>query len=228
MADTHKRRADKLAAKVVEARAVLALFDALTIAEILRRGERAAIPDGMNPVSLEAAGGTAESTSVEAHALRGLTEDGDDNWNRHIQPDPIGEYIAEIFQRLDEVFDNVRILDKRRQVVVFSADGLKGRQPAIDYCQACKRVVPGSAVDRLRSGYCDRVADVDWSGCYRMWLEQGRPDRLAFERWITNAMMTQAEKLARVAALARHKSGAVAKLPAAKLPNSDIERPKTA
>lgn len=226
MGDTRKRRAEKLASKVVEARAVLAAFDVLTIAEILRRGERAAIPDGLNPVSLEGGGGQSESTSVESAALRGLGEDGPDNWNMHIQPDPIGEHIAEIVQRLDEVFDNTKILDKRRQAVIHSADGRKGRQPTIGYCEACHRVVPGSDADRLRSGYCDRVSGVPWSGCYRMWIDQGRPDRLGFERWVASQMAIRAEEMTRAEAEARHAGGITTKLPKVPLPNSAIVKAK--
>lgn len=41
-------------------------------------------------------------------------------------------------------------------------------------CQACERDVTGSAIDRLRSGYC--------GACYMAWLRQGRPDRAQFAK----------------------------------------------
>lgn len=41
-------------------------------------------------------------------------------------------------------------------------------------CLACLREVQGTAVDRIRSGYC--------FACYRAWLREGKPDRLRFER----------------------------------------------
>lgn len=230
MGDTRKK-ADKIASKVIEARAILAMFDAKTIAEILRRGERSNVPDGMKLVSLEPGGGSSRDSSVESSALRGLPgdrpddKDTADDWSRHVPPDPIGEHIRDILQRLDEVFDLARILDKRRQVVIHQADSRKGRQTLVGHCQACHRVVPGSDKDRLRSGYCNYVAELPWSGCYRMWISQEKPDRLRFERWVASQMAIRAEQVVRAEAEARHATGVVTKMPKVKLPNSAIEQP---
>lgn len=50
----------------------------------------------------------------------------------------------------------------------------KNRHPGSGRCNACGRDVPGTANDRLRSGWC--------SGCKRAYERAGFPDRAAFER----------------------------------------------
>lgn len=50
----------------------------------------------------------------------------------------------------------------------------KNRQPGAGPCNACGRDVPGTATDRLRSGWCD--------SCRKAYDRAGYPDRAAFER----------------------------------------------
>ena len=199
MPNTRRRKAERIATKLEQVRSDLRKFDVDTLVEIMRRGERAAIPDGHKARGGDGGRvGSSDTTSVESAALRGLSQDDQaqwvendagqlvraENWTRHIQADPIGDAIEDIFQRLDEVIDIAKILDKKRQVVIHSADGRRGRESTLTQCQACGRDVPGTEVDRLRSGYCESVAGLLWSGCYRKWVGQERPDRLAFERWV--------------------------------------------
>jgi hypothetical protein len=230
-----RRKAKRIAEKLVIARAALAEYDVNTIEEILKRGECSSVPDGMRGES-DGTGGPSTATSVESSALYGLPgdvgsdyEEKPDDWDGHIPHDPTGLSIIEIWGRIDEVVSICKILDKRRQVVIHSGDGRRARKSKVGYCSACGRLVIGEDNDRLRSGYCDRVSAeaAPWSGCYRLWDEQHRPDRLGFENWVKSQMAIQAEQRARDDAEARA-NVPVAQLPTTTLPNSKKERPEVA
>lgn len=131
------------------------------------------------------------STLVESAALRGLPgadDDRKDDWRRHEQPDPVGQLIEECLAEFDTMARASRRFEVKLMRILNAGDGRRGRQSSLGQCQACGRDVPGTSVDRLRSGYCDRVAGPPvgpaWSGCYRMWIDQGRPDRVRFEQWV--------------------------------------------
>ncbi len=236
MADSNSRRrkAKRIAEKIVVARSILAEFDIGTIEEILRRGEFVAGADGMRGEA-DGTGGPDKTTSVESAALYGLPGDREedvdnpDNWNDHIPYDRMGDTIVETVARLDEVVSLAKILDKNRQVIIHAADGRRARPQKVGHCQACGRLVIGEGNERLRSGYCDYTSDPEvlWSGCYRRYVDQKRPDRLGFERWVASQMALQAEQRARDDAERRH----TARIPASQpgpiaLPNSTIEPPE--
>ena len=195
-----KSRAERIVRDLDEARRVLAIFDVVVICDLLRRAQCSHVPDGY-PVSSrgsEVHGGSSEWAVLDTATARirydqvqclmaereQAMEAGDVQRARmldrqiaeigHVEPDPIGDDIEEIFGTLTEITGGAKRVNRLYQVVVHAGDALKGRPSTVDHCRACERVVAGTTADRLRSGYC--------SGCYSAWIRDGRPDRLRFER----------------------------------------------
>ncbi len=166
------KQAENLARKVEHARTMLAKFDQPTITELLRRGQLTSEPDGFP------GGGTSngskssdETTATEAAALRGLPNDANepDDWSKHAVLDPIADLITEITQRLGEVHDIARIIDKKRQVVMFAADSKRGREQVTSACRICHEL------PAVKGAMC--------TNDYNDWWKHGSPDRLAWEMW---------------------------------------------
>ena len=170
-------------------------FDQKMLLDLLRRREAGTEIDGLRSRRYDGggSGGNSELTQTEAAALRGLPGDDEDDdrkddWRFHVQPDPVGELIEEALAELDIAARALRKFEDKLGRILNAGDGRRGRQSSLGQCQACGRDVPGTTIDRLRSGYCDRVAGPPvgpaWSGCYRRWRDQGSPDRLRFEMWV--------------------------------------------
>lgn len=71
---------------------------------------------------------------------------------------------------IDQAYMNLRAkLDLARRL---SSPLSRSETGGAGTCQACERDVTGSAVDRLKSGYCP--------ACYIAWGRAGRPDRAQF------------------------------------------------
>lgn len=180
-------------------------FNQTMMLDLLRRRESGTESDGLRSRSYDGAGGggSSELTQTEAAALRGLPgdkpgDDGPDNWSNHEVPDPIGRRIERALEHLDTAARSLRNFEEELGRIL-NAGARAGERPSqigAGPCHACGRDVPGTAADRLRSSYCDRAADLLWSGCYRIWLERGRPDRMAFERWVQGEIIVRREALA--------------------------------
>lgn len=179
-------------------------FGEAMVLDLLRRREAGTENDSLRSRRYDAggAGGNSELTQTETAALRGLpgddeTDDAKDDWRYHEQPDPVGKLIEEALAEFDAMARASRKFEVKLMRILNAADGRRGRQSSLGQCQACGRDVPGSSVDRLRSGYCDRVAGPPvgpaWSGCYRKWCDQGRPDRVAFETWVASQLEIDGE-----------------------------------
>lgn len=154
---------------------------------------------------------TSENTLVEGAALRGLSETEPaqwvtnehgqkvrvENWRGHDQPDPVGKLAEKALEQLDIMARAARTFEKTLAKILNAGELADKDRKSQGVCGGCKRPVPHVGlsidVDRLVSGYCDRVAGPAWSGCYRHWLGQGRPDRPAFERWVQDEMLALAE-----------------------------------
>lgn len=168
--------------EVERAKGVLARVDARLLADLQRRREVSAQPDGFgsgNP------GSGGDSTSTEAAALSGLPGADDperDDWRYHARPDFIGESVERALDHLDVATKALRDFDRDINPVIHAADALKERKSSIGECKACGRDVPGTPNDRLKSGYCTSVKGIEGSGCYEKWIANGRPDRPRFER----------------------------------------------
>jgi hypothetical protein len=134
------------------------------IAVLWHRGQHE--PADPYPASVRPAdtpGGTNTATPTERAALR-----------EHQPTDPIGHLIEDIFWGLREVDRLALGIEGRRQLIHRALTKNYGRVDTTGTCEACKRTVPGTPEDRLRSGYCQK--------CHRQWLREGRPDRVAFEQ----------------------------------------------
>lgn len=179
----------------------LVRFDQKMLLDLLRRREAGTENDSLRSRRYDGGGGGGNSsdTQTEAAALRGLPEDAEsaelaghevrpDDWRYSDQPDPVGMLIEEALAEFDVMARAARKFEVKLMRILNAGDGRRGRQSSLGQCQACGRDVPGTTIDRLRSGYCDRVAGPPvgppWSGCYRKWVDQGRPDRPRFEVWV--------------------------------------------
>lgn len=173
-----RRRATDLGRKRDEVLEVLRQLTDADLTEIIRRGEESVAPGitgGGGPPSL------SFGRPTEARALAALS------WR---YDDPVGDAIEELCAELVELHGLARRIRQKASYVLRSAETARGRVSSLQgKCRACERDVVGSEGDRLRSGYCDYAAGEAWSGCYRKWLEQGRPDRLAYEAWVKAEMM---------------------------------------
>lgn len=153
----------------------------------------------------------SENTQTESAALRGLSdkdpavwvvnEHGQkvrvENWRGHDIPDPVMALTDKALEQIDIMARASRTLEKTLAKILNAGELADKDRKSQGVCGACSRPVPhiGLSVDtdRLVSGYCDRVGGPAWSGCYRKWLDQGRPDRPSFERWVQNEILAMQE-----------------------------------
>lgn len=154
--------------------------------ELARRSRMAPSGDGYPAISGNGnTHGTGEGNPTEATVLARWIEQRDGTVSlRKPQPDPQQQAGEKLYEALGEAHKQARTIRRALSLVRYISDSRRGRESVIDHCRACGRDVSGAAGDRLRSGYCDRVAGVVWSGCVRFWYDQGRPDRPTFERWV--------------------------------------------
>lgn len=82
------------------------------------------------------------------------------------------EYAADWLRGMRDFIHVARGLDGRRSRLEVPVESKAKSVEAGGLCDACKRWVAGTPVDRLRSGYCDTD--------YRAWIRAGRPERIAF------------------------------------------------
>ncbi len=155
------------------------------LADILRRGEESAEPDGYPPRSGGAnpigSHGASESTSTEHAALWHFPTTGPDvvikrdgkQWVERPIADPVGDAVekaeANIYEASGLLASAARLIDG---ILNMQAEYAQ-RHLSIDICGRCQRTVKRTPNDRLRSNYCN--------SCYTAWLRAGRPDRLRFE-----------------------------------------------
>ena len=154
--------------------------------ELARRSRMEIMPDGYSPTS---GGGNTNNSGIsnptEASWLNQWIEQEDGTATLRKPPaDPQQQAGERLYEALGMAHKQARTVRRMLTFTRYVSDGRRGRESVIQQCQACHRDVSGAAGDRLRSGYCDRVAGPPWSGCYRHWLDMGRPDRPGFERWV--------------------------------------------
>lgn len=154
--------------------AILARLDDGTCKELARRARGAPV-DGFPSGGSGVAVSTSDvSRPTERAAFRGLPTEGPDDWSQHLQADPVGDAIAEVFAVMAQVEKQLLTLDRKRGYVLATASDKRGRISSIGSCQACTRSVACNVTDRLRAGFC--------AGCWSAWVRAGRPDRVAFIR----------------------------------------------
>ena len=115
---------------------------------------------------------------------------------RKPEPDPQQQAGERLRESLGAAYREANTMKRALSLIRFITDGRRGRETTIAQCQACGRDVSGAENDRLRSGYCDRASGVAWSGCVRLWYDQGRPDRPSFERWVRGELDKLREAMA--------------------------------
>jgi hypothetical protein len=151
-----------------EIAATIAQLTPAVIADLDRRARYTTTPDGYPTRTINdgSSHGTSELTSVESAANQRATHHDDD--------DPAGDAIRQLFA---DIADISRITEHISQRVAYltNVQYAAGRKPSsgAGICGACRRDVPGTSDDRLRSGYCD--------SCRKAWERAGRPDRHQFE-----------------------------------------------
>lgn len=130
-------------------------------------------PDGFPTGRVGAGGENAAQSTTEGAALSGWRIDPETDeavWvgppfdQHHALTDAAVEALERAVSAIATLATKLDEIDRVATVVRTDPSG---------YCGACTRWVEGTAVDRLRAGYCQ--------ACHRAWDRAGRPDRPAFE-----------------------------------------------
>lgn len=125
--------------------------------------------DGYPSGFVGSGGMDAAQSSTEAALLAQYDRDGNLLPTR---PDPHHALTAAAVTALEQAADAISDLYGKLDAIDRLAT-IHRTDPS-GHCAACSRWVEGTAVDRLRAGYCE--------ACYRAWDRAGRPDRVQFER----------------------------------------------
>lgn len=143
---------------------LLAFVDPQVLGDLYARGEETAqidgYPAGSSASSIVAARGVNRPTEHAVELLAGGKYDyvaemakTDDDWRA--TQDFLMERI-EVFQgELSSIHGAARLMRKCGEVVFKAADGLRGRQSALQGdCLACQKPVSGVGSDKMRGGLC--------------------------------------------------------------------------
>jgi hypothetical protein len=119
--------------------------------ELRRRSEHSA-SDGYPSSSMrsDGGGGSGESSPTESAALA------------RPMADPTGQQIERVFQMLSDIHKRCSSIDNLVGNIANIEVETRGRQSAVESCDACTATVTGVGNDRRRDGFCDN--------CYRPWL----------------------------------------------------------
>lgn len=206
-APRNRRQVDKLVDVVEDMRGVLGDLTRDVLADLVRRAEQVAEPDGYPTSSRSSSATLARSGDpdiLHTRSMPGATYSasagGDPTGDIVVQRatyqhrDVVGDTLAEIVASLYEARGLLRKVDKRRKAVVHAGALVKEISTSVQStCECCGRSVSGDGEDRLKQGY--------GSCCYKPWtrwrkdeIASGRdPSRVRFERWHESQHTSSAE-----------------------------------
>lgn len=132
-------------------------LDDKTIAELIRRGQESSEIDGYGSGTTDGGGRTSAGDHSDPTLSAVVSRENDS------RSDPLLDAINRIFEIVESTSKDLREADRKRQVVIFAADGRRGRESSLQgNCSVCNDPVTGVADDRLRRGL-DSKCWVSWS-----------------------------------------------------------------
>lgn len=176
--ERNRREVDRLEAAVREMAALLKTLTRPVLADLVRRGEQVATPDGYPASDRGGARGSGVSDPTVGVVVARQTPDRD----------VVGETLSEIFGALYEARGLLVIVDKRRKAVIHAGSLIKETATSVtNTCECCGRPVTGERGNRLKSGYGTNCCYVPWRRFSGAETDAGRdPSRVGFERWHAN------------------------------------------
>jgi hypothetical protein len=156
-------------------------FTPQVIAELIRRGEESSEIDGFGRGGLDSGPSSIGEHSDPTFSAVAARMD-------NTEIDAVAQAIDRMCEIIEEIAKLAREADRKRQNVIFAADGRRGRESSLQgecIVPSCGKSVSGVGSDRIKRGYCPT--------CYMRWTRwlltnersnDPASDRRRFELWV--------------------------------------------